>query len=68
MTLDRSPGFYVYDEEFSHAGIRLTRRGLVATVRLARWEENVVLPHEHTLPKAKADRLQLLHRVQQMLR
>lgn len=38
----------------------LTRRGLIAAVRLHRWEEGVVLPHEHTLAKPKADRMSLL--------
>jgi uncharacterized protein (DUF1015 family) len=57
---DAAPGFYVYDETFSHDGSSITRRSLVAPVRLANWDEGVVLPHEHTLPKAKADRLELL--------
>jgi uncharacterized protein (DUF1015 family) len=60
VRVDDRPVFYLYDEDFSVAGARLTRRSLLAPVRLARFEENVVLPHEHTLPKAKADRLHLL--------
>ncbi len=41
----------------------LTRRGLIACVRLHRWDEDIVLPHEHTLSKPKADRLALLRTV-----
>ena len=56
---DRS-SFYLYEEEFTHANIVVVRRSLFAPVRLARWEEGVVLPHEYTLPKARADRLSLI--------
>jgi uncharacterized protein (DUF1015 family) len=41
----------------------LTRRGLIARVRLHHWDEDVILPHEHTLSKPKADRLALLRAV-----
>ena len=37
-----------------------TRTGLIARVRLHRWDEGVILPHEHTLSKPKADRIALL--------
>jgi uncharacterized protein (DUF1015 family) len=57
---DPTPGFYVYDETFDDGGSSLTRRSLLVAVRLADWEENVVLPHEYTTPKAKEDRLSLL--------
>jgi uncharacterized protein (DUF1015 family) len=57
---DGEPSLYVYDEGFSLNGRWLKRRSLVAAVRLANWEEGEILPHEHTLPKAKADRLELL--------
>jgi uncharacterized protein (DUF1015 family) len=36
------------------------RKALIARVRLHRWDEGVILPHEHTLSKPKADRLSLL--------
>jgi uncharacterized protein (DUF1015 family) len=57
---DDEPGLYVYDEGFSLNDRWLKRRSLLAAVRLASWEEGEILPHEHTLPKAKADRLELL--------
>ena len=37
-----------------------TRQALIARVRLHRWDEGVILPHEHTLSKPKADRIALL--------
>jgi uncharacterized protein (DUF1015 family) len=37
-----------------------TRKALIARVRLHRWDEGIVLPHEHTLSKPKADRMALL--------
>jgi uncharacterized protein (DUF1015 family) len=41
----------------------LTRRALIARVRLHRWDEGIILPHEQTLSKPKADRLSLLRAV-----
>src|SRR5581483_10349458 len=41
-----------------------TRRELIAAVRLEPWERGVVLPHERTYPRAKADRLRLLEATQ----
>ena len=32
-----------------------SRKGVFVTVRLCDWEERVVLPHERTRPKPKAD-------------
>lgn len=54
------PSWYVYDQDFEHRGRRHTRRAFFARVRLHEWDERVALPHEHTLPKPKEDRLQLL--------
>lgn len=60
LRVDSTPGFYLYDEILDHGGAPVRRRSLIAPVRLARWEERVVLPHEYTMPKPKADRLDLL--------
>ncbi|MCC6626044.1 MAG: DUF1015 domain-containing protein [Chloroflexi bacterium] len=59
LRAEAQPAVYVHDHTFSHAGQRLTRRGLFAAVRLAPWSAGAVLPHEHTLPTPKADRLSL---------
>src|SRR5262245_54238171 len=54
---DGRPAYYPYEERFGG----LTRRGFFAAVRLHPWSDGVVLPHERTRPKPKADRLELLH-------
>jgi uncharacterized protein (DUF1015 family) len=53
------PAFYWLEQTFDGK----TRRGLIAAVKLHRWDEGVILPHEHTLSKPKADRLSLLREV-----
>ena len=55
-----SPCYYVYQQIFTHNGQQYTRTSLMARVRLESWDAKVVLPHEHTLAKAKDDRLKLL--------
>ena len=52
--------FYLHEHEFEVAGQRLVRRGIFGALRLYPQSEGVVLPHELTFPKAKADRLELL--------
>ncbi len=53
------PAFYWLEQTFDGR----TRRGLIAAVKLHRWDEGVILPHERTLSKPKADRLSLLRAV-----
>ncbi|MGE5618986.1 MAG: DUF1015 domain-containing protein [Sphingomonadaceae bacterium] len=57
---DGEPCIYLYEQCFQFDGRTLTRRGLLANLRLAPWEEGVVLPHEETMAKPKADRLELM--------
>jgi uncharacterized protein (DUF1015 family) len=64
------PSLYYLEQTFaapngSQAGMpvpprTLTRKAWIARVRLHRWDEGQILPHEHTLSKPKADRLSLL--------
>jgi uncharacterized protein (DUF1015 family) len=54
------PSLYLYEQEFSAEGQRLTRSGFVSGVGVEEYETGTVLPHEETLSKAKADRLKLL--------
>jgi uncharacterized protein (DUF1015 family) len=59
------PALYYLEQSFAApdgSGTR-TRKALIARVRLSRWDEGHVLPHEHTLSKPKADRLSLLRAV-----
>jgi uncharacterized protein (DUF1015 family) len=57
---DGHDSFYLHEHEFEVAGRRLKRRGIFGALRLYPQSERVVLPHELTFPKAKADRLELL--------
>jgi uncharacterized protein (DUF1015 family) len=57
---DAAPAMYVYEERFDVGGRTGTRRGFFGALRLHPWAERVVLPHERTRPKPKADRLALL--------
>jgi uncharacterized protein (DUF1015 family) len=57
---DERESFYLHEHEFEVAGRRLVRRGIFGALRLYPQSEGVVLPHELTFPKAKADRLELL--------
>jgi uncharacterized protein (DUF1015 family) len=63
MARDATPAIYRYHQEFSppggNVGEKITRRGFIARLRLHRFDEGVVLPHERTLAGPKADRLKL---------
>jgi uncharacterized protein (DUF1015 family) len=56
------PALYYLKQTFTppNTTTTLTRKALIARVRLHRWDEGKILPHEHTLSKPKADRLALL--------
>jgi uncharacterized protein (DUF1015 family) len=60
---DGRPAYYAYEQEFTHAGRRLTRRGFFAAVRVQPWSDGAVLPHEKTLDRPKEDRLELLRAI-----
>jgi len=61
LVRDEEPAFYRYEQTFEPpgGGARLSRKGLLALVRLVPFEEKVVLPHERTLSGPKEDRLKL---------
>ncbi len=54
------PAFYVHRHHFGSGGESFTRTGVWAALRLARYDEGVVLPHERTMKGPKADRLALM--------
>jgi uncharacterized protein (DUF1015 family) len=56
---DLTPAIYVLEQVWEHAGRHVRRRAFVAAAELHAFEEGVVLPHERTLPRAIADRLEL---------
>lgn len=60
MKQDAAAAVYVHDHEFQIGKTRLRRRGIHCALRLHQPDEGIVMPHEQTFPKAKADRLALL--------
>ncbi|MFV1968067.1 MAG: DUF1015 domain-containing protein, partial [Pirellulaceae bacterium] len=59
LQTDPDPAVYVYHQVFEYGGQAFTRRGFMARVRLERFGEGSIYPHEETHAKAKADRLLL---------
>lgn len=61
LVQDKHPAFYIYEQEFAVSEWEsLIRRGLIGLVKLSEFSEGIVLPHEHTMPKAKQDRFNLM--------
>lgn len=54
------PAIYVYHQEFTVGGESYTRRGFIACVKLERFGQGKIYPHEETHAKAKEDRLKVL--------
>ena len=61
LVQDTARALYVYHQEFEAEGRRFTRRGFMARVRLERYGEGKVFPHEETMSGPRADRLKLFH-------
>jgi uncharacterized protein (DUF1015 family) len=61
LVRDRAPAFYTYRMDATdEAGAHLHTIGVIGALELSRPGEGDVLPHEHTTPKAKSDRLEML--------
>lgn len=54
------PALYVYEQSFSTGNHRHVRLGMIAAVKLADFDEGIILPHERTHAGPKEDRLRLL--------
>lgn len=63
---DKLPAIYVYYQYFKMAGSaqEFCRKGFVCHIRTYRWEEEVILRHENTIPKAVNDRIELLEKTE----
>ncbi len=58
---DERPALYAHHQTFTDAhGNEHTRKGFLGLVRLANYDEEIVLPHERTLRGPKVDRLELM--------
>src|SRR5262249_26541413 len=61
LAQDSARSLYVYHQDFEAEGRRYTRKGFMARVRLERFGEGRIYPHEQTMSGPKADRLKLFH-------
>jgi len=57
---EADPAIYVYHQQFTHLEATYTRRGFMARMRLSRFGEGQVFPHEETMSAPKLDRLMLM--------
>ena len=60
LKFDEKPSYYIYEEIFEVNGETKHLRGIMSAVELVPFSEKIVLPHEETLSKAKADRFNLM--------
>jgi uncharacterized protein (DUF1015 family) len=59
LARDAEAALYRYHQTFTAEGRTATRTGFICRIRLHKFAEGVVLPHERTLAGPKADRLKL---------
>ena len=68
LQADPDPALYVYHQKFSYAGREYLRRGFMCRVRLERFGEGKIYPHEETMSGPKQDRLNLTRAFQAIYR
>ncbi len=59
LEVEPDPALYIYHQVFTFGGQQFTRRGFMGRIRLVRFGEGNIYPHEETHAAAKADRLKL---------
>lgn len=66
LVQDKLPALYVYYQYFKLAGSTkdFCRKGFICHIRTYDWEENVIMRHESTIPKAVNDRIELLDKTE----
>jgi uncharacterized protein (DUF1015 family) len=61
LVKDSGRSFYIYEQTFAGLdGLPRVRSGIVGLVKLEEFSKGVILPHEKTIPKHKADRMELM--------
>jgi uncharacterized protein (DUF1015 family) len=64
LVKDSGSSFYIYEQTFAGLdGLPRVRSGIVGLVKLEEFSKGVILPHEKTIPKYKADRMELMEAV-----
>ncbi|MGI6113613.1 MAG: DUF1015 domain-containing protein [Mahellales bacterium] len=62
LVKEAKPSIYIYQQVFTlNNSVTKTRIGIICGVELVNFSQGVVLPHEFTLSKPKADRYNLMH-------
>jgi uncharacterized protein (DUF1015 family) len=66
ITQDHIPGIYVYYQYFKLPGSpnEFCRKGFICHIRAYEWNEDVILRHENTIPKAVNDRIEILEKTE----
>ena len=57
---DEEPSVYVTEESFEYGGVRQTRRGFIAAVRLEEYDRGIIFPHEQTRGPWVEDRVRMM--------
>lgn len=60
LVRDSDPSFTLLEEKFSIGTAKYIRRSLISAVKLSRFDEGMVWPHEKTFSGPKADRYMIL--------
>lgn len=65
LVKDQGKSFYLYEQTFSMPdGTARVRSGIIGLVKLEEFSKGTVLPHEKTIPRHKADRMELMSTVE----
>ncbi len=67
LAKEEQPAVFVSRQEFTLSGKTRVRTGLIAALRLYSYSEDMVFPHEITYSEPKADRLNMLRKIQRDL-
>ena len=57
---DGEPSVYVTEEAFEYGGLKQTRRGFIAAVRLEEYDRGIIFPHEQTRGPWVEDRVRMM--------
>jgi uncharacterized protein (DUF1015 family) len=61
LVCESEDSFFVYEQTFTTPeGGQRVRSGIIGLVKLEDFSEGTIMPHEKTIPKHKADRLELM--------
>lgn len=64
LLVEDKPALYYYQQHFHLNDRKMIRNGFICGLQVEEYEQGNILPHEETLAKPKADRLQLMRATQ----